>query len=171
MSTLSDHEIEALCLAGMVTPYDPALLNPTSLDLLLGGTLLIESAQSPAMVPYPLQGHTEERPYLLQPGQFVLAETVEMFHLPDDVTGQFILKSSRARSGLEHLLAGFCDPGWHGSVLTLELHNSRQLHPVKLWPGMRIGQMKFERLASKPRRSYRETGRYNGHRTVMESLG
>lgn len=171
MGTLSDHQIEALCLDGMVTPYDPELLNPTSLDLRLGSTLLIESVLSPELVPYPLHKHSEDYPYWLQPGQFVLAETVETFHLPDDVTGQFILKSSRAREGLEHLLAGFCDPGWHGSVLTLELHNSRQLHPVRLWPGMRIGQMKFERLAEPPRRSYRVTGRYCNDKTVQGSKG
>jgi dCTP deaminase len=68
-------------------------------------------------------------------------------------------------------MAGYCDPGWHGSTLTLELHNSRQLHPVALWPGMKIGQMVFHRMAATPQRSYAVTGRYNNHTTVQESLG
>lgn len=171
MPILADHQIHALCLEGMCSPYDPALVNPASLDVRLGGTLLIESVQGLELVPYPLDGHSQEHPYWLQPGQFVLAQTLEVWSLPDTVAAQFMLKSSRAREGLEHLMAGYCDPGWHGSVLTLELHNSRQLHPVALWPGMRIGQMVFHRMASLPERSYRETGRYNGDAAVMASKG
>ena len=168
---LSDWQITARCHGGMVTPFDPELVNPASLDVRLGPTLLIESAEGLELVPYPLAGHTEENPYLLKPGQFVLAQTVETFHLPDDIAAQFMLKSSRARSGLEHLMAGYCDPGWHGSVLTLELHNSRQLHPVALWPGMKIGQMVFHQMAATPQRSYAVTGRYNGDATVQGSRG
>ena len=101
----------------------------------------------------------------------MLAETREIFNLPDHVAAQFVLKSSRAREGLEHLLAGYCDPGWHGSRLTLELHNSRRLHNVALWPGMKIGQMVFHSLAGRPERSYAVTGRYNLHERVHASLG
>lgn len=171
---LPDFQIRALCAGEhqpMVAPFDEELLNPASLDLRLGDDLLIESAQGPQMIPYPFARHTADDPYLLRPGQFVLSSTLEVFHLPDDIAGQFVLKSSRARSGLEHLMAGYCDPGWSGSRLTLELHNSRQLHPVPLWPGMRIGQMVFHRMADRPLRSYRETGRYNDQPHVQESLG
>jgi dCTP deaminase len=168
---LPDLEIRRLCNAGMVTPFDPALVNPASLDVRLGSQLLIESCQSPQLVPYPLHQHSEADPYLLQPGQFVLAQTVETFNLPPTTAAQFVLKSSRAREGLEHLLAGYCDPGWSGSVLTMELHCSRQLHPVKLWPGMKIGQMVFHRMAATPERDYSLTGRYNNDQTVMESRG
>lgn len=169
---LPDWEIRALCEEqGMVAPFDPAFLNPASLDVRLGDTLLIESAESLELVRYPLGRHSEEHPYLMVPGQFCLAQTVETFNLPTSVAAQFMLKSSRARSGLEHLMAGYCDPGWHGSVLTLELHNSRQLHPVALWPGMRIGQMVFYWMSNKPHRSYAETGRYNGDQQVTGSKG
>lgn len=167
---LVDHQIDELCRAGMVVPYNPAMLNPASLDVTLGDALLIESAQSPAMVPYPLRDHTEEHPYWAQPGQFVLGCTAEMFFLPNTVEAEFVLKSTRGRQGYQHMLSGYCDPGWNESVLTVELHNSRQLHPIPLWPGMRIGQMKFSRLAVPPRHSYAVTGRYNGHRTVMGAL-
>lgn len=168
---LCDYQITARCHGGMVTPFDPELVNPASLDVRLGDTLLIESAKGTELVPYPLHQHTEADPYLLRPGQFVLAHTVETFNLPNDTAAQFMLKSSRAREGLEHLMAGYCDPGWHGSRLTMELHNSRQLHPVKLWPGMKIGQMVFHAMASTPSRSYAETGRYNGDVTVQGSRG
>lgn len=168
---LCDWEIRALCEGGMVTPFDPELLNPASLDVRLGDQLLIETVQSADLVPYPLGKHTEQNPYLLVPGQFALAQTVETFNLPGHVAAQFMLKSSRARSGLEHLMAGYCDPGWHGSVLTLELHNSRQLHPVPLWPGMKIGQMVFHLMSKLPLRDYGVTGRYNGDQQVTASKG
>lgn len=170
MTVLVDHQIEALCLAGMVSPYDPALLNPASLDVRLGDTLLIESAEGRQLVPYPLHAHSEADPYHWQPGQFLLAPTVEVFNMPDTVAGEFRLKSSRAREGADQALAVWLDPGWSGSVLTLELRNNRQLHWLPLWPGMKIGQIVFHPCEA-PLRSYLVTGRYNQDATVMASKG
>ena len=169
---LCDWEIRALCAeSSMVSPFDPELVNPASLDVRLGDTLLIESAASPSMVPVDISKYTEANPYVLVPGQFVLAETIEVFNLPRTIAAQFMLKSSRARSGLEHLMAGYCDPGWNGSKLTMELHNSRQLHRIALWPDMRIGQMVFHRMNAVPIKGYDQTGRYNNQPHVQESLG
>lgn len=170
---LSDREIAQLCREGMVKPFDRTLVNPASLDVRLGSFIRIESATSPEMILLNLtkEGWTERVPYLLRPGQFVLAETFETFNLPDTIAAQFMLKSSRAREGLEHLMAGYCDPGWNGSKLTMELHNSRQLHCIAIWPGMKIGQMVFHRMSQQPERSYAVTGRYNGDSTVTASKG
>ena len=170
---LPDWQIRQLCLDGMVTPFDPVLLNPASLDVRLGRHIMIEQSGTADMLLLDLgmDGYCETDPFVLRPGQFILAETIETFHLPDHIAAQFMLKSSRAREGLEHLMAGYCDPGWHGSKLTLELHNSRQLSGVALWPGMKIGQMVFHRMSEKPLRSYAETGRYNGDSTVQGSRG
>ena len=168
---LADWEIQNACHDGLVVPFTEEQLNPASYDVLLGGMLLIESAASPELVPYPLQDHTEAEPYLLRPGQFVLAQTVEVFNLSDTIAAEFRLKSSRAREGLDQALAVWADPGWHGSVLTMELRNNRQLHPIPLWPGMRIGQMVFHRMSACPKQSYAAKGRYNGHKQVHGSLG
>jgi dCTP deaminase len=170
MTILVDHQIRAYAAAGMVTPFDESLVNPASLDVRLGDALLIESAQAVQLVPYPLHQHNEAEPYWLQPGQFVLSCTQEVFHLPDTIAAQFMLKSSRGREGFQHMLAGYVDPGFRGS-LTLELHNSRQLHAIAMWPGMRIGQLVLKPLGSTPLRSYAETGRYHGDLTVQESKG
>lgn len=183
MGILADFQIRALCWPGgeavmadpsvqpLVDPFDPALLNPCSLDVRLGETLMIESVQGPELVQMSIEGTDEENPYLLKPGQFVLAHTVETFHLPDTIAAQFALKSSRAREGLSHALAGYCDAGWHGSVLTLELHNIRQLHAIPLWVGKPIGQMIFHTMDQRPLRDYSKTGRYNGDRSVSGSKG
>ena len=171
MTILADFQIRAMCEAGMVTPFDPALVNPASLDLRLGSNILIESSEGPGLVPLSIADYTADDPYRLVPGQFVLAETQETFNLPNHLAGQFVLKSSRAREGLQHLLAGWCDPGWNGSRLTLELKCVRQLHWVGIYPGLRIGQMKFMRMDSTPLASYAEVGRYNGDVTVTSSRG
>jgi dCTP deaminase len=168
---LADFQIRALCESGMVSPFDPALLNPASLDLRLGSNILIESAEGPGLVPYCMAHHTADDPYRLVPGQFALAEGEPIFNLPNNIAAQFVLKSSRAREGLEHLLAGFCDPGWHGSRLTLELQNARRLHSVPIWPGIKIGQMVFHKMDAIPARSYAITGRYNQDETVTASKG
>lgn len=169
---LPDHEIRRLCTKeAMVVPFNPDHLNPASIDLLLGDRLMVEVPERPELQIIGISHHTQADPYWLTPASFVLAETREIFNMPDHLAGQFVLKSSRAREGLEHLLAGFCDPGWHGSRLTLELQNGRRLHPIALWPGMRIGQMVFHTIAGQPERSYAVTGRYNNDAAVTASKG
>ena len=171
MTVLADFQIRALCESGMVTPFDPELLNPASLDLRLGSNILIESSEGPDLVPCCIANYTPANPYQVVPGQFLLAEAEPIFNLPNCIAAQFVLKSSRAREGLQHLFAGWCDPGWNGSRLTLELKNVRQLHWVGIYPGLKIGQMKFMKMDATPLASYAETGRYNGDQTVKGSRG
>ncbi len=169
---IPDHEIAHLCRQeAMVVPYNPDLQNPASLDVLLGHRLMIEVEDRPELQILDISHCTQSVPYWLVPSEFCLAETQETFNLPNHIAAQFVLKSSRAREGLEHLLAGYCDPGWHGSRLTLELHNSRRFHNIPLWPGMKIGQMVFHVIAGTPERTYAVTGHYNGDSGVTASRG
>ena len=171
MAVLCDWEIRARAEGGqMVVPFNPELLNPASLDVMLGDFLMIETMHQQELLRLDISDKTEDDPYKLLPGHFCLAETRELFNLPDDISAQFVLKSSRARSGLNHLLAGWCDPGWHGSKLTLELKNERRHCPIRLWPGLKIGQMVFHWMSNIPQASYRLTGHYNNHETVMPSV-
>jgi dCTP deaminase len=158
---LCDTEIRALCADGMVEPYDPRLVNPASLDVRLGYELMVEIEDFPDLIPIDIAGHTQANPFLLRPGEFVLGCTIERFWLPVDVAAQFALKSTRARQGIEHLMAGYCDPGWSGSKLTLELQNARRMHPVALWPEMPIGQLVFHRMSKEPANDYSKVGHYN----------
>jgi dCTP deaminase len=114
---------------------------------------------------------TKDNPFLLRPNEFILAHTLEVFNVPDDICGQFALKSSLGRLGFEHAFSGWIDPGFNSSVLTLELTNMRQRTPLPLWPGMRIGQVIFMRMSSRPDVSYRDCGRYNFDKTVKGSKG
>ena len=171
MTVLVDYQIRNLCETGMVSPFDPELVNPASLDVRLESNILIEAHQDSTWAPLDISGFSESSPWHLEPGQFILAPTLETFHIPRTVSGQFLLKSSRAREGLQHLLAGWIDPGWHGSKLTMELKNIRQLHPIALWPGMRIGQIVFHEVNTAPLRSYELTGRYNQDQAAQGSKG
>ena len=166
---LPDHRIRQLALEGMISPFREGQLNPASYDVLLGSTIILEERSGFREID--ISDATEDSPYWLQPGEFCLAETQEVFSLPDNVAAQFVLKSSRAREGYENLMAGYCDPGWHGSKLTLELKNALFWNDLPLWPGLKIGQMIFDAMLEPCERSYRETGRYNLDARVAQSKG
>lgn len=171
MSVLADWEIRSLCEASqMVWPFSQDLLNPASLDVRLGPNLMIEVRDQPDLIRIDISDRTEDDPYLLLPGEVCLAETVEQFNLPENISAQFVLKSSRARDFYGHMLAGWADPGWHGSKLTLELKNERRHHPLPLYPNLKIGQMVFFRMSAVPLKSYALTGHYNNHDIVMPNI-
>ncbi len=163
--------IEELCEAGVVDGYKPEAINATSLDIHLGNTIYVERyVDAQQVIDYRKREQLSvtkivmdpEIGYVLRPGEFILAHSVEIFHLPDNLDLEYYLKSSMARIGLEHLHSGHCDPGWHGSSLTLELKNLTQWHSIRLRPGDAIGQMIFYKVQSVPReRSYSVRGRYN----------
>jgi dCTP deaminase len=107
-----------------------------------------------------------EEPFILHPGEFALGSTFEQVSLPDDIAARLEGKSSLGRLGLlTHSTAGFIDPGFTGHV-TLELSNVATL-PIKLWPGMKIGQLCFFRLSSPTENPYGSgpyANRYQGQR-------
>ena len=171
MTVLCDWEISGLSrLHAMVHPFREELVNPASIDVLLGVNLLVE-VDAGEFKPVDLSPFSKEKPFLLEPGVFCLAQTQETFNLPNDIAAKFALKSSRAREGYNHMLAGWCDPGWHGSVLTLELTNAKRFSCLPLYPGLKIGQMVFLRMCASPLRDYSETGRYNRDIKVAASRG
>ena len=90
--------------------------------------------------------------------------------IPNNIEANFQLKSSRGREGINHLLAGYIDPGFHGEI-TLELQNVNNRHSVMLRPGMLIGQLRFSKLDQIPDLPYNMTGRYMNDRGAVESKG
>jgi dCTP deaminase len=186
MSLITYNGLVDLVKSGMIENVEPGQINGASIDIRLGDSLLFEDTQrtspvdlagkqTPNMLPAPLAYMDDSaigKAWMLWPGQFALANTVEVFHLPDDVAFEYKLKSSLARAGLEHSLAGWADPGWNNATLTLELRNVLTHHPLILRPGMRIGQIVCWRGESVPEnRSYRNVGRYNHQRAATESKG
>ena len=89
MSVLCDWEIRSLCDSHqMIWPFLPELLNPASLDVRLGNKLMVEVSDKRRLITIDISDRTEEDPYLLTPGEFVLAETIETFNLPNDISSR-----------------------------------------------------------------------------------
>ncbi|QAY69350.1 dCTP deaminase [Xylanimonas protaetiae] len=173
---LSDRDIAAELDAQRVVidPYDPAMLQPSSVDVRLDKFFrLFDNHKYPFIDPAQEQPELtrlievpEGEPFVLHPGEFVLGSTFETITLPDDVAARLEGKSSLGRLGLlTHSTAGFIDPGFSGHV-TLELSNTATL-PILLWPGMKIGQFCFFRLSSPSEHPYgsgANGSRYQGQR-------
>lgn len=180
MSVQSYNELVKLVEAGVVTNVEHDQINAASIDLTLGDTILEEVFDRDATSPVVFLGKRDKlktkeikladgAPYFLTPGGFILAHTQQMFNLPNHISAEYKLKSSMARIGLEHLNAGYCDAGWHGSVLTLELKNMTRDHIIALKKGDQIGQIVFFTHQGVPKdRSYAARGRYNNDATVSE---
>lgn len=172
MTSLVDFQIRNLSRdAGLVEPFDPEMVNPASIDVTLGSQIFVEGRVcGPAKTRVRWIEHTIEDTFELFPGQFILAHTREYVRIPNYLESIFQLKSSRGREGLNHMLAGYIDPGFCGQI-TLELQNINQRHSIFLTEGMRIGQLRFQTLDDIPLRTYAVTGRYHKDKGAVPSKG
>jgi dCTP deaminase len=173
---LSDRDIRSEIDSGRlkVEPWDPELVQPSSIDVRLDRFFRVfnNSAYThidPSIQQDDLTSLVEpagDEPFVLHPGEFVLGSTLEILSLPDDLAGRLEGKSSLGRLGLlTHSTAGFIDPGFSGHI-TLELSNVANL-PITLWPGMKIGQLCLFRLSSAAEFPYGSSvygSRYQGQR-------
>ena len=160
---LSDRDIKSEIDKGRVVlePYDVNMIQPSSVDVRLDRLFRTFENHKYAHID-PAENQPEltrevavegNDPFILHPGEFVLGSTYEVISLPDDIAGRLEGKSSLGRLGLlTHSTAGFIDPGFSGHV-TLELSNVATL-PIKLWPGMKIGQLCLFRLESPAEHPY-----------------
>lgn len=173
---LSDRDLTAELDAGRIriTPHDPALIQPASVDVRLDRWFRVfDNHRYPHIDPAVEQPDLtrlvevgEGEAFILHPGEFVLASTLEHLTLPTDLASRLEGKSSLGRLGLlTHATAGFIDPGFSGHV-TLELSNVATL-PIKLYPGMKIGQLCLFRMTSPATHPYGSQvygSRYQGQR-------
>jgi dCTP deaminase len=160
---LSDRDIRAEITAGRVAvePFAESMVQPSSVDVRLDRFFRVfenhkYSVIDPSIEQSELTREVVVEPnehFILHPGEFVLASTYEIITLPDDIAGRLEGKSSLGRLGLlTHSTAGFIDPGFSGHI-TLELSNVANL-PVKLFPGMKIGQLCLIKLSSPAEHPY-----------------
>lgn len=173
---LSDGDIRAEIAAGRVgcEPFTESMIQPSSIDVRLDKYFRVFENHKYSVIDPSLEQAELTReviadadePFILHPGEFVLASTYEVITLPDDIAGRLEGKSSLGRLGLlTHSTAGFIDPGFSGHI-TLELSNVANL-PVKLFPGMKIGQLcliKLSSAAEHPYGSEKYGSRYQGQR-------
>ncbi len=131
-----------------VDPFDPNLIQPNSLDIRLGDHFVWYEEGDDIIDPFHQESVLTKTKELtcdsvvLIPGKFVLAETMEVIGLPDNIVASIEGKSSIARLGIElHQTGGWIDAGFSGSI-TLEMCNVNQ-RPVRMYAGMAIGQLVF----------------------------
>lgn len=173
---LSDRDIRASIESGRIglDPLDMSLIQPSSMDVRLDRFFrLFDNHKYPFIDPREQQDDltrfvevAKDEAFILHPGEFVLGSTFEFVTLGNDIAARLEGKSSLGRLGLlTHSTAGFVDPGFQGHV-TLELSNTATL-PIKLWPGMKIGQLCFFQLSSESENPYGSAkygSRYQGQR-------
>jgi dCTP deaminase len=131
-----------------INPYDPKLVQPNSLDIRLGDHFVWYEHSNEVIDPYndssvsSQVGEVHSDTFILNPGQFVLAETLECIELPDNIVATIEGKSSIARLGITlHQTGGWIDAGFRGTI-TLEMANVNS-RPVKVYSSMPIGQLVF----------------------------
>lgn len=180
----------------IISPYNPEQVNAASYDVCIGDKVKFLSATNyryevvqktfvddlgcdyEDLVKLPRYCHADWQDIDLREvesinfkqGDFLLTETDNFFNIPRNVSAQFALKSSRGREGYEHLSAGFIDPAWHGSKLTMELFNANP-NPIPIYKGLKIGQIIFSYCDAQPIKAYDQRGRYNGDLEVTRSKG
>ena len=173
---LSDRDIRAEIASGRVgcEPFTESMIQPSSVDVRLDKYFRVFENHKYSVIDPSIEQAELTRevvaegsePFILHPGEFVLASTYEVITLPDDIAGRLEGKSSLGRLGLlTHSTAGFIDPGFSGHI-TLELSNVANL-PVKLFPGMKIGQLCLIKLSSPAEHPYgseKYGSRYQGQR-------
>ncbi len=160
---LSDRTIMQMLEEGTlgISPVDKEQIQPASVDIRLGDTFSIVEDTSSGIIS--LESEIKYKTiktdtYLLLPGQFVLATTMEYFSLPDDLTAFVEGRSSLGRMGLFIQNAGWVDPGFKGEI-TLELFNANRC-AIELKSGRRVGQLVFAEMDKPALNPY--NGKYQG---------
>ncbi|HEX3618423.1 MAG TPA: dCTP deaminase [Solirubrobacteraceae bacterium] len=180
-SVLSDGTILQYVQEGRikVDPWDPKMVQPASIDLRLGDSFRVFHNHRATAIDLrdPPSNLTEEvvipdgDAFVIHPGEFCLGRTLEWVRIPNDIVARIEGKSSLGRLGLiVHATAGFCDPGFEGT-LTLELNNLTRV-PIRLYPGLPIAQLSFMTLDRPAARPYGSPGlgsHYQGQRAATES--
>ncbi|HEY7268942.1 MAG TPA: dCTP deaminase [Dehalococcoidia bacterium] len=160
---LSDKSIREEIAGGklVIDPFEDTLVQPASVDLRLGREFRVfrnyrlpfidVKKEMPELTE--VESIDEGTPFILHPGEFVLAVTLERVAIPDYLVGRLDGKSSLGRLGLiVHSTAGFVDPGFQGR-LTLELTNVANL-PITLYYSMPVSQISFSRLSTPAEKPY-----------------
>lgn len=167
---LSDKTIMQMIEEGTleIAPLTKGQIQPASVDIRLGDTFSVVEDSSTGIIS--LEEEIKYKTiktdtYVLLPGQFVLATTMEYFALPNNLTAFVEGRSSLGRMGLFIQNAGWVDPGFKGEI-TLELFNANRC-AIELKTGRRVGQLVFAKMDQDAMNPY--NGKYQGQRGATGS--
>ena len=137
-----------------IEPFDKKMLQPSTIDFHLESKISVFDNWQTGMIDLAKKQDVsrvidigKKGSFIIHPGEFILGSTIERLTLPNDLAAKVEGRSSLGRLGLIiHATAGYVDPGFSG-YLTLEISNISRL-PIKLYAGMRIGQLAFIMMSS-----------------------
>ena len=145
----------------VINPVTKEQIQPASVDIRLGNTFSVVDDTPSNIITLESQINYKTittDTYLIMPGEFVLATTMEYFELPDNLTAFVEGRSSLGRMGLFIQNAGWVDPGFKGEI-TLELYNANRC-AIELKAGRRVGQLVFAEMDAPAINPY--NGKYQG---------
>ena len=145
----------------VINPVTKEQIQPASVDIRLGNTFSVVDDTPSNIITLDSQISYKTittDTYLIMPGEFVLATTMEYFELPDNLTAFVEGRSSLGRMGLFIQNAGWVDPGFKGEI-TLELYNANRC-AIELKAGRRVGQLVFAEMDAPAINPY--NGKYQG---------
>ena len=145
----------------VINPLTKEQIQPASVDIRLGNTFSIVDNTPSNIITLESQINYKTittDTYLIMPGEFVLATTMEYFELHDNLTAFVEGRSSLGRMGLFIQNAGWVDPGFKGEI-TLELYNANRC-AIELKAGRRVGQLVFAEMDAPAINPY--NGKYQG---------
>lgn len=181
---LTDSDIKKTLLLGQIKinpkPILKEALGSCSIDLRLDRSFRVfELSKYPFVDPFK-NGSKQEvtreykikkgQYFMMHPGEFILATTLESVTLPADIAGRLEGRSSLGRLGIVvHSTASMVDPGFSGKIV-MELGNLGRI-PVALYPGMRICALTFDKLSHPVSVPYnkKKTAKYFGQDHPVES--
>ncbi len=181
---LSDKDIRGYIEKGKIkitpTPNLDEQLGSCSIDFHLGNTFKIfNHSKYPYIDPREISLSSEimkeivvpkNESFIMRPGEFCLATTIENLDIADDLLGRLEGRSSLGRLGIiVHSTAARFDPGWNGKPV-MELGNIGVM-PVALYPGMRVCSFTFEQVSSPVDNPYRKRkdAKYAGQTSPIAS--
>lgn len=145
--------------SGGITPFNPAFVNPASIDLRWSGRFQVASSDT-LSAPDGWSKEIHACRLVIKRGDLYLLDTLETIKMSLRYAGILALKSSLGRDGFEHLHAGFFDPGFEGTA-TLEVEN-RHPRSLVIEQGQPVVQLFLMQMASIPDVGYGDVGRYQG---------
>lgn len=149
----------------LVGHTDRRYLNPASIDIRIGRSAIFYESKGGKVNEVPT-ALSEDSTFTIPPGGNCLVATWETITIPNGYVGAIFLKSSRAREGYNHALAGWIDPGWSG-VITLELMNATKYKHLPVFAGLKIAQLVVMTTMTNSFKPYR--GKYHGAEEVQGS--